>query len=133
MKIVSAKIYVGAGLEPERGGSRKHRTVIDSREIWPTVEEVVGRRFEGSTITKGRGRWQGRGEPSLVVEVWDKASNAQQFFARVAQTAREIVDALDQVSVAAVTDDGGQKNVSYFGGAVAHIARLSSGKHRIRG
>lgn len=129
MKIVSAKIYVGAGLEPEHGATRRHRVVIDSREIWSTVENIIGKRFEGSTITKGRGRWQGRGEPSLVVDIWDKASNAYQFFSRVAETAREIVDALDQVSVAAVTTGmDGTTNVSYFGGAVAHAIR--KGRHR---
>ena len=134
MRIVTAKLYVGSGLEPEDNTPprfRRHRTVIDPREILPTVENIVGESFPGSTIIKGRGRWQGRGEPSLVVELWREASKAEQFFLDVTHTARKLAEALDQVSVAAVTTGvSGQTNVSYFGVASGDVGQARRRKHR---
>jgi hypothetical protein len=127
--IVSAKMYVGTGLELG-GAATRHRVVIDREEVLPTVEGIVSRHFPGSTITKGRGRWQGRGEPSFVVEVWSKESERHQFFHNVVETARQIVDALDQVSVAVVTNNDGRQNVTYLGGAAAAAQARGSRKHR---
>jgi hypothetical protein len=103
--------------------------VIDPREIWPTVEDIVSRRFEGSTITEGRGRWQGRGEPSLVVELWRRASERHQFFSDAVETSREIASALDQVTIAVVTRDGQRQSVTYLGARVEPSRRRRSAQN----
>lgn len=109
----SAKIYVGSGAHKV---SHRLPLDIDKDTFHDAVRSVIADRFIGATIQKATGYFDGRFEPSLVVEVWDTSSNNRTAFLReVVLAAHDLVENLDQISVAVVAPKakGGGQTVTY--------------------
>lgn len=105
-----AKIFVGAGLDEGDGVAPgkygRHRVVIDPKEIAHDVMEIVKRYFQGLTVYKGRGRWEGKEEPSLVIEIYEPRQVSSNFEERVLQCVGQLTSELDQIAVFYVIDTG---------------------------
>lgn len=115
---------------PAPGRYGRHRVVIDPRDVMNDVERIINKHFFASTIYKGRGQWQGLGEPSIVAELWAGADDASTFAAKLQECATELSDQIDQIAIAVVTTDiNGAKAAHYFGGVHKRTPRLAR-KHQ---
>jgi hypothetical protein len=109
-RTCSVKLYVGSGVPSDAPGAKYAGLPVsfDSEAWWRRLQSQVAMAFPNATYLRARGSWDGGGEDSVIVEIFDKPVGGQscrKLLGRAERLAKHLARIFKQQAVMVIASD----------------------------